>query len=210
MTDNLGNIRVFPLPGDVSNPEKPPKKTKTKKVTDADKDAQAAEAVEAAKAMAAKFAVLNQEDYCELAESPRRRAREAALLLSFQMDMGGDDWELASQVLEDIGLNEVGAVFAMQLAQNAAADQEKSDTLINNYAREWSLDRFAAIDRSILRLAISELFRDGGENANIIINEAIELAKKFGDENSGAFVNGILDALRINELGKTPPEDPGK
>lgn len=158
-------------------------------------------------ALAAKFAKMNQEDYAELAASPRRRAREAALLLSFQMDMGGDDWQLAAQVLEDIGLDAAGAAFAMQLAEAAAADREKSDGLIGKYAREWTLDRFAAIDRNILRLAISELLRDEQDNVNIIINEAIELAKKFGDENSGALVNGILDTIVMNELSKPSPKE---
>lgn len=158
--------------------------------------------------LAAKFATMNQEDYRDLAESPRRRAREAALLLSFQMDMGVESWNLAAMVLTDIGLSEAGAAFALQLAQGAAADQEICDQLINKYAREWTVDRFAAIDRNILRLAISELLHDkDGANANIIINEAIELAKKFGDENSGSLVNGILDAIRIKELAVPATEE---
>ena len=96
----------------------------------------------------------------------------------------------------------------MQLAQGAAADQEICDQLINKYAREWTVDRFAAIDRNILRLAISELLHDkDGANANIIINEAIELAKKFGDENSSSLVNGILDAIRIKELAVPATEE---
>ena len=72
--------------------------------------------------------------------------------------------------------------------------------MLNRHAREWTIDRFASVDRCILRMAISELLRDQGDNSSIIINEAIELAKKFGDENSGAFVNGILDNIRINEF----------
>lgn len=196
-----GKIRVIRL-GEQNQeaPPKPRRKPGIKKPWIKDTEATHA-------ALAAKFAKLNKEDYAELAAAPRRRAREAALLLSFQMDMGGDDWELATQVLDDIGLNETGAAFALELAQNAAADRDRSDTYINKYAREWTLDRFAAIDRNILRLAVSELLKDKQDNANIIINEAIELAKKFGDENSGAFVNGILDAIRIHELSDTAPKE---
>jgi N utilization substance protein B len=196
-----GRIRTIRISD--QNPQTPGKisrKPSAKKPTDKDM-------AEKRAALVAKFAKLNAEDYADLAASPRRRAREAALLLSFQMDMGGDDWELATQVLDDIGLDATGAAFALQLAEAAAADREKSDALINLYAREWTLDRFAAIDRNILRLAVSELLRDEKENANIVINEAIELAKKFGDENSGAFVNGILDAIRANEPDNPSPEE---
>lgn len=194
-----GKIRTFPLPQPAE--DKPVRKTA--------KPAAKTEAPELAdEELAAKFATMNKEDYRDLSQSPRRRAREAALLLSFQMDMGGESWHLAARVLTDIGLSEDGAAFALQLAQSAAADQERCDQLINEYAREWTVDRFAAIDRNILRLAIAELLHDqNGANANIIINEAIELAKKFGDENSGSLVNGILDAIRIKELTVPPAED---
>ena len=195
----IGKIRTFPLPQPAE--DKPLRKTA--------KPVAKTEAPELAdEELAAKFATMNKEDYRDLSQSPRRRAREAALLLSFQMDMGGESWHLAAQVLTDIGLSEDGAAFALQLAQSAAADQEKCDQLINEFAREWTVERFAAIDRNILRLAIAELLHDQGvANANIIINEAIELAKKFGDENSGSLVNGILDAIRIKELTVPPAED---
>ena len=196
-----GKIRTFPLPQPVE--DKPSRKANP--AANADKpDPELSD-----EQLAAKFSLMNKEDYRDLAEYPRRRAREAALLLSFQMDMGGENWNLAAMVLTDIGLSEEGASFALQLAQGAEQDREKSDQLINKYAREWTVDRFAAIDRNILRLAISELLRDDqGGNANIIINEAIELAKKFGDENSGSLVNGILDAIRIQEIPANPPEEP--
>ncbi|MBS1348240.1 MAG: transcription antitermination factor NusB [Firmicutes bacterium] len=195
----IGKIRTFPLPQPAE--DKPLRKTA--------KPVAKTEAPELAdEELAAKFATMNKEDYRDLSQSPRRRAREAALLLSFQMDMGGESWHLAARVLTDIGLSEDGAAFALQLAQSAAADQEKYDQLINEFAREWTVERFAAIDRNILRLAIAELLHDqDGANANIIINEAIELAKKFGDENSGSLVNGILDAIRIKELTVPPAED---
>lgn len=196
-----GKIRVFSIPQEeIAKPRTKPKKKNSTKKTAADISAAMAALVE-------KFAALNKEDYRDLAESPRRRSREAALLLFFQMEMGGEDWDLASAVFKDIELNETGSQFAWQLAQNAVADQENSDRLMGIYARQWTLDRFPAIDRCVLRLAISELLRDENDTANIIINEAIELSKKFGDENSGAFVNGILDTIRTNELNKVTPED---
>lgn len=193
-----GKIRAFPLPQ--KEEDKPAKKAKAKPIKK-----EAAPTEEETMQLAAKFAALNKEDFKELSSTPRRRAREAALLLSFQMDMGGESWELAKNVLVDLGLEEAGALFAMQLAQTASEQQESVDIIINKYTREWTVDRLAAIDRNILRLAVAELWVDN-ENAAIIINEAIELAKKFGDENSSAFVNGILDAVRSKELGLAATE----
>ena len=144
----IGKIRTFPLPQPAE--DKPLRKTA--------KPVAKTEAPELAdEELAAKFATMNKEDYRDLSQSPRRRAREAALLLSFQMDMGGESWHLAARVLTDIGLSEDGAAFALQLAQSAAADQEKYDQLINEFAREWTVERFAAKDRNIQRLAISDL-----------------------------------------------------
>ncbi|NLF80850.1 MAG: transcription antitermination factor NusB [Clostridia bacterium] len=160
-----------------------------------------------AEEIAAKFIILNQEDYRQLAAAPRRRAREAALALLFQIDLGGD-WQHAQTVLSDIGLKKSHAAFALTLAQNADADRDSSDPLISRYSREWSLERLAAVDRCVLRLAISELLRSPAEQANIIINEAIELGKKFGDENSGAYINGVLDAIRLRDLSPAPEADP--
>jgi transcription antitermination protein NusB len=196
MTEN-GKIRVFPAPPGNNQPSHTPRKpaptVPPAPLTQAE--------------LTAKFAALNQEDYQLLAKAPRRRAREAALLLLFQIDMGGD-WQRASALLDDIGLKKDGGAFALALAQSADADRVISDPLISRFSREWSLERLAAIDRCVLRLAISELLRAPVEEASIIINEAIELAKKFGDENSGAYINGVLDAIRIQELAAHPPAPP--
>ena len=196
MTDQ-GKIRVFPAP-----PGNQPKSRAPRKPA-----AIVPPAPLSAEEIAAKFVVLNQEDYSQLAASPRRRAREAALALLFQIDMGGD-WQHAQTLLSDIGLKKSNAAFALALAQNADADRATSDPLISRYSREWSLERLAAIDRCVLRLAISELLRSPVEQANIIINEAIELGKKFGDENSGAYSNGVLDAIRLRDLSPAPEADP--
>lgn len=197
MTENTGKVRRISIPAE---PELPPlpeikKPTVNKRILE-EQEKQEAEA------LIAKFAALNKEDYAELSESPRRRSREAALLLFYQMEMGGEDWALAENVLDDITLTSDCAYFAKELAHNAAEDKPESDRLLEKYAREWTVDRFASVDRCVLRLAVSELIRGNGEDNSIIINEAIELAKKFGDENSGPFVNGILDSIRINEFAE--------
>ena len=85
--------------------------------------------------------------------------------------------------------------FANQLFEGAAKDAANLDLLIATYARNWRLERVAAIDRAILRLAMHEL-RAGQTPPKVVLNEAVEMAKKFSSEEAGAFVNGVLDSFR--------------
>lgn len=84
--------------------------------------------------------------------------------------------------------------FANELFEGAAKETSALDEIIGNHAENWKLDRLAVIDRAILRLAVHEL-RSGDTPAKVVLNEAVELAKKFSNEESGAFVNGVLDAV---------------
>jgi len=83
--------------------------------------------------------------------------------------------------------------FANELFENAAARAEEIDPIISTHAKNWRIERMPAIDRAILRLAIAEL-RTTGTPAKVVINEALELAKKFSSEDASSFINGILDA----------------
>lgn len=141
------------------------------------------------------FRILNEEDYRDLSTSPRRRARELSLLILFQVVVGGCDWDLARRVLEDTNVTGENAVFALSLARRAQEDSQHSDAWMSSCAREWDVTRFAQVDRLILWLGVSELFRDKEQQANIIINEAVELAKKFGSDESASFINGMLDSI---------------
>ena len=85
--------------------------------------------------------------------------------------------------------------FANQLFEGAAREATTLDELIVKHAENWKLERMAILDRAILRLAMHEL-RTSDTPPKVVINEAVELAKKFSSEESGAFVNGILDAFR--------------
>jgi transcription antitermination protein NusB len=85
--------------------------------------------------------------------------------------------------------------FANELFEGAARDATALDELIVKHAENWKLERMAILDRAILRLAMHEL-RTSDTPPKVVINEAVELAKKFSSEGSGAFVNGILDAFR--------------
>lgn len=125
----------------------------------------------------------------------RSAARKTALQMIFQMDVGKNEWEMALHTLEEKGLAEDDAAFALHLAEGVLARQTEIDPYIQKESAQWSLERMANVDKSILRLAIYELMAYPDTAKNIIINEAIELAKTFSTAESGAFVNGVLDKV---------------
>jgi len=84
--------------------------------------------------------------------------------------------------------------FANKLFEGAAKDADELDALIVQHAQNWRLERMAIIDRAVLRLAIYEL-RIAETPPRVVLNEAVDLAKKFSSADAGAFVNGILDAV---------------
>jgi len=90
---------------------------------------------------------------------------------------------------------EGGRAFADQLVRSTTANVARIDALIGETAEHWRLSRMAALDRLILRLAIGE-FLEGSTPRNVVINEALELAKTFSGDESARFVNGILDAVK--------------
>lgn len=131
----------------------------------------------------------------------RHRARQSAVQMLYQ-------WEVGKQNIEDVistfwaasmpgaeGAPESVRVFAEQLFRSTVGNLDKIDPLIAETAEHWRLSRMAALDRLILRLAIGE-FLEGGTPRNVVINEALELAKTFSGEESAKFVNGILDAVK--------------
>jgi N utilization substance protein B len=83
--------------------------------------------------------------------------------------------------------------FANQLFESAAARAEEIDPIISTHAKNWRIERMSAIDRAILRLALCEI-RTSSTPAKVVINEAVDLAKKFSSEEAAPFINGILDA----------------
>ncbi len=93
--------------------------------------------------------------------------------------------------------------FANQLFESAAARSEEIDPIISAHAQNWRIERMAAIDRAILRLALCEI-RTTSTSAKVVINEAVELAKKFSSEEAAPFINGILDAAAKSFAEKPP------
>lgn len=114
----------------------------------------------------------------------------------FQWDMSQQDTaRLEAKFWRGAKAADATRNFANQLFEGAAKDAANLDLLIATYARNWKLERVAAIDRAILRLAMHEL-RAGATPPKVVLNEAIEMAKKFSSEDAGAFVNGVLDNFR--------------
>src|SRR5579863_7665893 len=124
----------------------------------------------------------------------RRKSREYALQMLFQWEMGKQD---SSRIEEGFWKNaraqKSTREFANRLFENAAARAAELDPVISSHAKNWRIERMAAIDRAILRLALAEMSTTSTP-AKVVINEAVELAKKFSTEDATPFINGILDA----------------
>ena len=126
----------------------------------------------------------------------RRKGREYALQMLFQWEVGAHDpARVEASFWKRTRAEKKTRDFANKLFEGTVAAERELDRLIEKHAENWRLDRMAAIDRNILRLATYEL-RAGDSPAKVVINEAVELAKKFSSEDSAPFVNGILDAVR--------------
>jgi N utilization substance protein B len=130
----------------------------------------------------------------------RHRARIAALQALYEVDCAVHTPDaVIEQRLEEAQLPPSGEAFARELARGVYNNQEELDSLIGRYAPEWPVDQIAIIDRNILRMAIYELLIGRDTPVKVAINEAVELAKTFGSDSSGRFVNGVLGTLVAKE-----------
>jgi len=132
--------------------------------------------------------------------SRRSRAREIVLQVLYQDDLHADQPEDIRLRFINARLNHDRALveFAEELLAGVRANQEAVDEHLEEIARNWKLSRMAATDRNVLRLGAYEiLFTDTPDR--VAINEAIELAKRYGTNNSSQFVNGVLDRLMNNK-----------
>jgi N utilization substance protein B len=143
----------------------------------------------------------------------RRRARESALQILY-----GLDWVVRDT---DVAIEDYWAKFAgekpdgyddvrkhcEELVRGVLDEKNKLDERLQATSHHWKMDRMSAVDRNILRLAAFELLYQGDAvPRKVAINEAVEIAKKFGNEDSSAFVNGILDRI-AQERGTTPADE---
>lgn len=128
----------------------------------------------------------------------RRQAREIAFRAAYQADVTGDPIDRClEEILEDLeqAADPETKEFASSLVSTLALHQPEIDSVVSRIAKNWSLSRMAATDRSVIRLAAAELLYHAEVPVRVTLDEAIEIAKKYGMETSGAFVNGILDRL---------------
>ncbi|WP_297966785.1 transcription antitermination factor NusB [uncultured Anaerovibrio sp.] len=138
----------------------------------------------------------------------RRQAREVALQALFQLDMNPSDEgvevaqvrqnaiDAAVFAQEDVKLGDKDMEFLNALVKGTCDNLKSIDEMISRFSREWKIQRMAGVDRNITRMAVYELkFCEEKLGPNIIINEAVQLAKKFGSDDSSRFVNGILGAI---------------
>ncbi|MCK4809369.1 MAG: transcription antitermination factor NusB [Candidatus Omnitrophica bacterium] len=133
----------------------------------------------------------------------RSKAREIALFILYQREITKKEpKELLDVHLENEPQQEEVINFASVLLKGIVEKLSVLDSIIKKYAKNWGIDRMAIIDRNILRMAIFEIISLEDIPPKVSINEAIELAKRFGDKNSSRFVNGIVDKVYKMEKQK--------
>ena len=126
----------------------------------------------------------------------RRQARELALQILFQTEFAPQiSYQMLLEIFEQ-SLDQEVIAYANLLVQGVLQNKEAIDSKIQTASAHWKVERMATIDRNILRIAVYEMkFAVEAIKENIAINEAVEIAKKFGTTDSGSFVNGVLDQV---------------
>jgi N utilization substance protein B len=140
----------------------------------------------------------------------RRRAREAALKVLYQMDVAGFRADEAlAQYWTCFDVEAEGDEYAGELVRGIEQSVEDVDRAIRDASSRWRLERMTHVDRNVLRIGAFELLRCRDVPTAVVLDEAIELARRFGSEDSPSFVNGVLDKLaRTSRPGDGGSEDP--
>ena len=126
----------------------------------------------------------------------RRKARVLALRVLYELEsMGHGAGEIMGRLLARERLSAENAQFARELVEGVTRSRKEIDGKIQSFAPAWPIDQIALIDRNILRLAIFEILLDNKVPVKAAINEAVELAKIFGSDNSSRFINGVLGSV---------------
>ena len=126
----------------------------------------------------------------------RRKVRALALKVLYEVDSVGHDMDATlTRFLAEGKLSEENAAYARELVNGVVQNREKIDHNIRSFAPAWPVEQIPLVDRNILRLAIFEILLDNKVPAKVAINEAVELAKAFGGDNSSRFVNGVLGSV---------------
>jgi transcription antitermination protein NusB len=141
----------------------------------------------------------------------RHQARERALQILFQHDIHGKAGLKLEEFWKEFTASDDAKIFAEQLVKGVLEQQKDLDAVISKYATNWKIDRMPIVDRNILRAGLFELLWMNDVPAKVTIDQAIELAKSFGDDEASKFVNGILDKAlatepRLAEKRATPDQ----
>jgi transcription antitermination factor NusB len=132
----------------------------------------------------------------------RTRARELALQFLYQADLVKKPIAESDEFLREEERDPETRRFAQRLIEGTLEGCESIDTVIQDVAQNWNISRMAVVDRNVLRLATYELLNCEDIPPKVAINEAIEIGKRYSTQNSGAFINGILDRI-MNRHGKS-------
>ncbi len=131
----------------------------------------------------------------------RRIARESTLQILFQLEFNDSQLDKTiSQFLENKKADKEEKELCTRLICGIVANQAEIDKIIQSASQHWRISRMAIVDKNILRMAAYEMLYDKDLAPAIIINEAIEIAKKYSSEKSATFINGILDALNKKKV----------
>ena len=137
----------------------------------------------------------------------RTKARECAVQMLYQWDMTREPMERVIGLFWQMRTStEETQKRAEALARGAQASLGPIDLAITAASTNWRFDRIAAVDRNILRVGAYELMHERDTPASVIIDEAVEMAKRFGEADSPSFVNGVLDAIRGSVRGERVPK----
>jgi len=142
--------------------------------------------------------------------SSRRKAREHAVQLLFQLDLCPDDPETAITAFYKMrNIEPENGLFAKTLVRGYFEHRERINNLLVKYSEHWKISRMSVVDRNIMRMAIYELLYCEETPPKVVINEALEVAKRFSTSESVAFLNGILDRVK-DEIDPQPEPVDGK
>jgi N utilization substance protein B len=126
----------------------------------------------------------------------RRKARELALQMLYQHDLSGNTPDTIVSTFEDLQKSKANTrEFATKIFKGTVDNLQEIDDMIQQQAENWRLSRMAVVDRNIIRMSIYEFLHENDTPKLVIIDEAIEIAKKFGTSKSSQFINGILDGI---------------
>ena len=139
----------------------------------------------------------------------RRQARELAMQALFYMDMRNN---VSTEMLENFCANfnppPKSRSFFLKLVNGVLEARSEIDALVEQFSNNWDISRMSSVDRNVMRIAVFELLRCEDIPPKVSINEAVDVGKKFGTEESGAFINGIMDSIRadLEDQGKLEAE----